>query len=215
MTIMAAAVDETFWTALGAMAAVLAVPTAVGVGWLAYRAVWPRRRVRWSVRVSPLMSHGAAHTERLTISFTGQRLDRPHIVEVQLSNVGNKDLEPAHFHGQPLEITSSARVLSVLQSSSKPATQRVLPAREDDHTVTVSADTPFHKGQTLTYVLLVDGAGPSIGMRASLSNTKLERRDPPSLIGPTQAIAARIAVATAAGSSVLAAITVVLTALSQ
>jgi hypothetical protein len=42
--------------------------------------------------------------------------------------------------------------------------------------------TPFHKGQTLTYVVLVDGDAPEVNLRASISNTTVERRDAPPLV---------------------------------
>ncbi|MFC8702441.1 hypothetical protein ACFUIV_09780 [Streptomyces anulatus] len=181
MGTIAAAAEESsdvFWTALGAVAAVLAIPAMIGVGWLAYRAVWPRRRVRWSARVSTLMSHGAAHTNRLEVTFTGQTLIRPHIVEIELSNVGNKDLEPAHFSNLPVEITSTVPVVALLQEQSNPSVQRVLAATKRPRGLELATTTPFHKGQTLTYVLLVDGRQPKIDLRASVSNTKIERSDP-------------------------------------
>ncbi|MET9470478.1 MULTISPECIES: hypothetical protein [unclassified Streptomyces] len=181
VTIAAAAAEESndvFWTALAAIAAVLAIPTMIALGWLAYRAVWPRRKVRWSARVSTLMSHGAAHTNRLAVTFTGQTLTRPHIVEIELSNVGNKDLEPSHFSSLPLEIISSVPVVALLQKESKPAVQRVLDPTELPSGLELATSTPFHKGQTLNYVLLVDGPEPKIDLRASVSNTKIERRAP-------------------------------------
>jgi hypothetical protein len=128
------------------------------------------------------MSHGAAHTERLRVQFAGQWLDRPHIVEVQLSNVGNKDLEPQHFNGLPLEILSTARVVSLLQESSEPSTQRTLQATVEPGGFVLSPVTPFHKGQTLNYVALVDGASPEVALRASISNTAIDRQDAPTLV---------------------------------
>jgi hypothetical protein len=183
MLILAAEAEEaseTFWTALGAVGAVLAVPTTLFVGWLAYRAVWPRRKVRWSARVSPLMSHSAAHNGGLQVAWTGAPLSRPHIVEVELTNVGNKDVEPAHFNALPVEITSTAPVVALLQDSSEPSVQRVLAPSVSNSGLSLATSTPLHKGQSLTYVMLVDGARPDIDLRASVSNASFERRDPPS-----------------------------------
>ncbi|MCX4455739.1 hypothetical protein OOK58_27575 [Streptomyces sp. NBC_01728] len=209
-TITAAAEEsnDVFWTALAAVAAVLALPVMVGLGWLAYRAVWPRRKVRWSARVSPLMSHGAAHTNRLGVTFTGRTLTRPHIVEIELSNVGNKDLEPAHFSSLPLDITSTVPVVALLQGKSKPSVQRVLAATEAPGGLELATNTPFHKGQTLTYVMLVDGPEPKIDLRASVSNTKIERRDPATQ-GSEADLARRTALWTGtvgAGASLIAAL---------
>jgi hypothetical protein len=171
--------SEAFWTALAAIAALLAIPTAIGVGWLAYRAVWPRRKVRWSARVSPLMSHDAADTSVLSVSHTGSVLAKPHVVEVELTNTGNKDLEPSHFNGLPVEITSSVDLVALLQETSKPSVQRVLPATASSDRLSLATPTPLHKGQTLTYVMLIDGQDPKINLQASLTNGTVERHDPP------------------------------------
>lgn len=177
MLILTAATEPAndIWTAVQAMAAAVAIPVTVGLGWLAYRAVWPRRKLRWSARVRPLMSHGAAHTNRLAVDFEGVRLARPHIVEVELSNVGNKDLEPAHFNGTSVDIQSSVTVVELLQGVSSPSVQRVLQPTVTDHMVSLATATPLHRGQTLTYVMLVDGADPEIQLRASVSNARIER----------------------------------------
>ncbi|MFF0009935.1 hypothetical protein [Streptomyces sp. NPDC005374] len=173
MTIIAAP-SETFWTAMGAVGAVLAIPTALFIGWLGYRAVWPRRRIYWSARVSTL-THTAAHGT-LTITHGTTTLSNPHVVEIDLSNVGNKDLEPAQFNGQPIEVTSTADVIAVLNETSRPTAQRVLPATVGAKTLSLNPATPLHQGQTLTYIMLVDGSDPQIDLRASASNTHIKRQ---------------------------------------
>ncbi|MFE1390556.1 hypothetical protein ACFW5M_30895 [Streptomyces albogriseolus] len=192
--------SDTFWTAMGAVGAVLAIPTTLFIGWLAYRAVWPRRKVRWSARVSPLMSHSAAHNGGLQVAWTGAPLVRPHIVEVELTNVGNKDLEPAHFNALPVEITSTAPVVALLQEASEPSVQRVLTPSVSNRGLSLATSTPLHKGQSLTYVMLVDGARPKIDLRASVSNASFDRRDPPSQsseIATTQRVQAVVAIISA------------------
>ncbi|AZQ40060.1 hypothetical protein EJ357_47320 [Streptomyces cyaneochromogenes] len=169
-----AAPSETFWTALGAVGAMLALPTALFIGWLGYRAVWPRRRIEWSARVSPL-THTAAHGA-LTITHGSTTLSNPHVVEIDLSNAGNKDLETAQFNGQPIEITSTADVVAVLNQTSRPTSQRVLAATPQANAVSLAPATPLHQGQTLTYVILVDGPDPQIDLRASASNTRIKRQ---------------------------------------
>ncbi|MET7931545.1 hypothetical protein ABZT43_48610 [Streptomyces sp. NPDC005349] len=184
MLMLAAAEPTDPWSIVAAVATVLGIPVAIMLGWLAYRAVWPRRHVRWSARVSPLMSHGAAHTtNRLAVTFTGSQLTRPHIVEVELSNVGNKDLEPSHFNGLPVEITSTVPVVALLTFESDPQFQRVLTPTEKPDGVDLATSTPFHKGQTLKYVLLVDGQDPTVDLRASVSNAKVDRRAPATQVG--------------------------------
>ncbi|MEU7075816.1 hypothetical protein AB0B30_37365 [Streptomyces narbonensis] len=168
------------WAIVGAIGALLAVPTAILVGWLAYRAVWPRRKVRWSARVSPLMSHIAANGGGLSVALSGTTLATPHIVEVELTNIGHKDLEPTHFNSLPIEITSTVPLVALLQERSEPSVQRVLPATMSSHSLTLATATPFHRGQVLTYVALVDGTDPKIELQASLTNASVDRREPPS-----------------------------------
>ncbi|GAA2421426.1 hypothetical protein [Streptomyces glaucus] len=177
MVILAPAAEsaDDIWAAVQAVAAVIAIPVAIGLGLLAYRAVWPRRKLRWSARVRPLVSHDAAHTNRLAVVFQGVQLVKPHIVEVELSNVGNKDLEPAHFNGTPVDIRSSVPIVELLQHGSSPGVQRVLRPTVTGRTVSLDTRTPLHSGQTLTYVMLVDGADPGIELLASVSNTRIER----------------------------------------
>ncbi|MFF7436975.1 hypothetical protein [Streptomyces sp. NPDC008122] len=130
--------------------------------------------------MSTLMSHSAAHSGGLQVAWSGTALTRPHIVEVELTNVGNKDLEPVHFNGAPVEVTSTVPVVALLQERSEPPVQRVLASTPTAAGLTLATTTPLHKGQTLTYVLLVDGADPEIGLQESVSNASFERRDPPS-----------------------------------
>lgn len=178
------------WAVVGAIGAVLAVPTALLVGWIAYRAIWPRRKVRWSARVSPLMSHSAAHSGGLSVQWSGATLSRPHVIEIELTNIGRKDLEPTHFSSLPVEVACTAPVVALLQERSEPTVQRVLPASMSSHGLSLATATPFHRGQVLTYVALVDGADPVIDLRASLTNASIDRRDPPSA-GTERAASAR------------------------
>lgn len=168
--------SDSFWTGLGAVATVLAIPTALFIGWLGYRAVWPRRKVHWSARVSTL-THEAAHGA-LTISHGGMPLAAPHVVELEISNVGNKDVEPAHFNGQPVEVTTTADVVALLNEASQPSAQRVLRATLAHQSLYLSTATPLHRRQTMTYIFLVDGSDPTVWLRASVSNTSFEERAP-------------------------------------
>ncbi|MFE2231738.1 hypothetical protein ACFXA4_04045 [Streptomyces sp. NPDC059442] len=166
------------WTIVAAVAAVLAVPTAILVGWLAYRAVWPRRTLRWSVTVTSLktreMDHGG-----VAVTHSGAELNEPHLVEVVLRNVGNKDLDVAHFNGLPIELTCSATIVATLDPRSLPAELRSFGATED-HTrrkLTLHTTSPLHKGQAMTYRMIVNGVLPEIELQASVSNTRIVRKD--------------------------------------
>ena len=205
-----AATDETFWAAAGAVAALLAIPTTIAMGWLAYRAAWPRRVLRWSARPSSLTWDAAPGPGGLAVTYAGTQLTQPHIVEVELSNVGNKDVDPAHFNGRPIEITSNRPVIAVLQQTSEPAVQRVLTATQHPDRVELDTGTPLHKGQTVRYVVLTDGLPhnpgaslPDIDLRISVSNCKVERRAAASLQPTRDRIGTLASVVTAVGALAL------------
>ncbi|WP_433134277.1 hypothetical protein [Streptomyces sp. CA-106110] len=140
--------------------------------------------------MSPLVGRAAAQTSGITVTFTGTALSHPQIVEVEVSNVGNKDFEPAHFLGTPIEIVlTGGTVVSVLRETSVPTVRRVLHATQHPDHVALDTSTPLHKGQTLQYVILVDAGEqqsvvpnePEIDVRVSATNCKVERRNPPTL----------------------------------
>ncbi|MFC3572933.1 hypothetical protein ACFOZ0_06505 [Streptomyces yaanensis] len=168
-----AAPSETFWTALGSVAAALGVLATLYVGWLAWRTAVPRRKVRWEAEVKPLL-HGVGHGA-LTVSHSGATLSRPHVLELKLTNAGNRDLEASHFGGQPIDFTSSAVFIDVLAQSSSPSSQRVIPVTFSGTKLILTPGT-LHRRQTVTYTALVDGADPTIDAVASLSNGDFQRR---------------------------------------
>ncbi len=168
-----AAPSETFWTALGSVAAALGVLATLYVGWLAWRTAVPRRKVRWAAEVKPLL-HGVGHGA-LAVSHGGTTLSRPHVLELTLTNVGNRDLEAAHFSNQPIEFTSSATFIDVLSQVSSPSSQRIIPATISGTKLELTPGT-LHRHQSITYTALVDGASPTIDAVASLSNGDFQRR---------------------------------------
>ncbi|MET7631806.1 hypothetical protein ABZS53_15320 [Streptomyces sp. NPDC005499] len=174
-TIVAAGPDENFWSAVAAVAAILTIPVAIWAAWTAQRAVWPRRQIRWSASVSSLVSHGAAHTN-LGVTWLGSALSHPHIVQINLRNVGNKDLEPAHFSGRPIEILCSVPITAILEQESRPSVHRALEATNHGSRLEVDVSTPLHRKQELRYVVLVDGPDPDLRLRVSLTNGSTSRR---------------------------------------
>ncbi|MER5966686.1 hypothetical protein [Streptomyces sp. NPDC002057] len=166
------------WAIVAATAAVLAIPTALFVAWLAYRAIWPRRILRWSVKVTSLktreMDHGG-----VAVTHSGAELNEPHLIEVVLHNVGNKDLDVAHFNGLPVELTCSATIVATLDPRSVPAQLRSFGATEDHtrHKLILNTASPLHKKQAMTYRMIVNGTLPEIELQASVSNTRIVRKD--------------------------------------
>ncbi|MGW8955920.1 hypothetical protein [Streptomyces sp. NPDC055709] len=116
-----------------------------------------------------------------------------------------------------MEIISSARMVALLQHGSNPPIQRPLAPSETPNGLSMATATPLHKGQTLTYVMLVDGSDPEIELRASVSNAKFDRAPEPSLelTVASYSRAARIALGGAVAASAAAGVSTFVQMLQQ
>jgi hypothetical protein len=149
---------------LSAVAAVLSVIATLYVGWLAYRAAVPHRKIGYELEFTPLLSSTHAG---LTVSLDTERLAQPQTATLKIANTGTREIQPATFNGESMEFQLGVRVVSVLESSSTDS-RRVLP-------YTIRGDSlhiePYvlHRRQEVTYKLLLDGEIPSRSLTHSLS----------------------------------------------
>ncbi|MFB6784518.1 hypothetical protein ACFCX0_46475 [Streptomyces sp. NPDC056352] len=149
---------------------VSAVGTAAGVlvtalaGWWAWRAAVPQRKLAYSIEVTPLLS--STHSG-LTVSLGAERVAQPHTATLKVINVGNREIQASNYNGEPIEFGMNARVVSVLASQSTD-NRRVAPSSIHGNTLQIDPYV-IHKGQVITYKLLLDGADPKLTLRHSLS----------------------------------------------
>ncbi|MFI8817603.1 MULTISPECIES: hypothetical protein [unclassified Streptomyces] len=152
--------------AVSAVAATAGVLATLAVGWWAWRAAVPHRKLAYSIEATPLLS--STHSG-LTVNLGSERIASPQTATLKVINVGNREIEPPHFNSESIEFDMNARVVSVLTSSSTD-NRRVPPASAHGNTLQIEP-YPIHKGQEVSYKLLLDGQSPRLTLRHSLSAT--------------------------------------------
>ncbi|MEE1736931.1 hypothetical protein PUR49_10520 [Streptomyces sp. BE147] len=150
--------------AVSAVAATAGVLATLAVGWWAWRAAVPHRKLAYSIEATPLLS--STHSG-LTVNLGSERITSPQTATLKVINVGNREIETPHFNSESIEFDMNARVVSVLASSSTD-NRRVPPASAHGNTLQIEP-YPIHKGQEVSYKLLLDGQSPRLTLRHSLS----------------------------------------------
>ncbi|MER6672674.1 hypothetical protein [Streptomyces sp. NPDC000983] len=150
--------------AAGAVGAIAAVVVGIAAIYWGYRANVPRRRAEYTVEITPLLTGGVSD---VTVYRGGQRLAHPHTMTLKLTNVGHGEFEAAHFNDRPVEFALGSRIVAKLGEETGDH-RRVPPADFTDDTLYVRPHV-IHKGQQITYKLLLDGPNPVVTPRHSLS----------------------------------------------
>ncbi len=70
-----------------------------GWGIFSYFGANPKRRLQYRVRVVPLMQQVSSYADRLKVTFDGQDLPDPHLVEVGVRATGRVDIRREDFDG--------------------------------------------------------------------------------------------------------------------
>lgn len=170
-----AAPSEAFWTAVGAVAGLMAALFAAWGVFVAWRAAVPKRKLTWSYETTPLLM---STYSGLQVTLSGTPLSHPNTLRLTIHNQGNRDLSAEHFSGQPIEFRTDANIVSILRKSSAPSSRRVPEAEIHGNALHVLPSV-LHRKQSITYLLLVDGVDPEVAeFRESLSHSTLtERKD--------------------------------------
>ncbi|MEU9735971.1 hypothetical protein [Streptomyces sp. NPDC048002] len=150
--------------AAGAVGAVAAVVVAIAAIYWGYRASVPRRRAEYSVEITPLIAGGVSD---VTVYRGDQRLLRPHTMTLKLNNVGHREFEAAHFNDRPVEFALGSRIVAKLEEST--GGHRWVPPTDFTGDTLYIRPHVIHKGQQITYKLLLDGPDTVVTPRHSLS----------------------------------------------
>ncbi|WP_417221210.1 hypothetical protein [Arthrobacter sp.] len=81
---------------IGITAIVVAL-VGVIVGVLGYLRMNPKRRVEYQFRVVPLIQRSQSFSNRIAVSFDGENIPDPHLVEVQIRATGRVDIRSDDF----------------------------------------------------------------------------------------------------------------------
>ncbi|MFD5548707.1 hypothetical protein ACFWJQ_18470 [Streptomyces goshikiensis] len=169
----------------------LLVTATVGffAGWATLRAANPKRRLVWWEQSNvPLVDDQFNDGSLLALQFMGHPLPKPRIVELVITNVGRRDITPAHLQG-PLRFEFGAEVCMILSHSTEPAHAPVPTTDTDAFTIRGAQHTAgtyvaiepslFRRGQVYTATVLVNGDAASVTCAsAPLIDVDLEMRQP-------------------------------------
>jgi hypothetical protein len=168
--------SATFWAGAGVIVAVV-----FGLGNLFNQyAVAPRRKLTFGMPVdAPLVSGSDRMGPGLEVRYTGKPLTDPRILEIHLASRGSRDIPSDVFdQGRPLVLDVGIPIVTVLQSTSVPASAPVPDIETEGQTLKVGPGL-IQKGQALTFTVLADGPSAQLTCQSYLINVKIreQRRD--------------------------------------
>ncbi|MFC8350765.1 hypothetical protein [Streptomyces sp. NPDC057280] len=141
---------------------------AVGA-WAAMRSANPQRKIHWWVQSNTaLFDRPAGDGDLLNVSLGSTRLSSPRIVELVISNSGERDVTASMFHeGEPIKFDFEHAVAAVLDVATDPdgtllpqieTWQTLIPGTGGRHRGgLVIKPALLRRGQTVTVTVLVDG----------------------------------------------------------
>ncbi|MGP4111979.1 hypothetical protein ACTWP5_13815 [Streptomyces sp. 4N509B] len=166
----------TLWTAVSAIAALVAIPVAA---WVAIRVGNPKRLLSYDMSATALLRLGPSNAVRSTLEVrrNGAILTEPHVLEIELRNDGRRDIPSAAFDGgQPLRLDVGVPIVELLETSSAPHGYRVPPITVSGSALEVGPGM-ISRGQRLTLSVLADGRNPSLTLDVALLDVRIRRRE--------------------------------------
>src|SRR6266496_1378600 len=209
----------TFWAGAGVLAAVLGT---VAVVWVTFTVGFPRRRLYYGIRAAaPLLTAPPGVRSALELRHRGtpadgqagdhadtgagawQVLADPRVLTLELVSRGRKDIpSEAYDDHQPLLLNVGARIVEVLQATSRPAAQ---PAPR-----ITAAGTSLRIGPSLigsrheiTITVLTDGGEPSLACQSPLIDVQVRQRTQDRDPMPVSGVVVLVAAASVSGVVVL------------
>ncbi|QKV77705.1 hypothetical protein [Amycolatopsis sp. Hca4] len=153
--------DVDHWYTSGTFLTIAGIVVAaiMGVGAIVatYRSANPRRRLHLYQSGVASMVHIASKTLGIKVLQGDQELQNPHLVTVNVSNRGRRDIPRSSFDG-PITLDVGVEIVGQLNASSS-GTSGVEPMPEVaiSGTALVMQPSLIKRKQTLSYSLLVDG----------------------------------------------------------
>jgi len=142
------------------IAAVLAV--GILTVWVTLRAANPNRRLDYSMTVAPLLNTVTGDVE---ITWQGEKLNNPHVLEIRLDSHSRRDIAPDDFAGGPFQLDVGARIITILQTTKSFDKVRI---NDKDRSILEVAPTLIGKHQGIIFTLLADGNTPRLASPAAV-----------------------------------------------
>jgi hypothetical protein len=153
----------TFWAAAGAVAVLV---TGTIATFVAFRLANPVRRLECAMLAAPLLQQSAQEMPgTLQISWNGTELNNPHILEVNLTSRGRRDIASEDFD-QPLEFRVGAKILAVLRTASGPDSTTFRKVAFEDEILNVGPAL-IRRHQSIKITLLAVGHDPELSSAAA------------------------------------------------
>jgi hypothetical protein len=180
----------TFWAGAGVVVAVLA---AVAVVWVTFTVGFPRRRLYYGIRdTAPLLAAPPGMRSNLELrhrrasadseagdhadSDVWQILAHPHVLTLGLVSRGRKDIpSDAYNDHEPLRLDVGARIVEVLQTTSKPETLAAPQITADGTSLEIGPGL-IGKRHEITVTVLTDGGKPSVTCQSPLIDVEIRQR---------------------------------------
>jgi hypothetical protein len=153
----------TFWTAAGAVAVLV---TGAIATYVTFTLANPVRRLECSMSTAPLLQGSAQEMPgTLQITWKGEELNDPHILEVTLTSRGRRDIAKEDFD-QALEFRVGAKILAVLRSASGPNATVFRAVDFEDDLLKVGPGL-IRRHQSIRFTLLAVGHNPELSSSAA------------------------------------------------
>jgi hypothetical protein len=154
----------------------VALAVGIAAAWATYVVGYPRQRLFYKLSlVAPLLTSPRGLPENLKLTYEGEALARPHIIEVTLISRGRRDIPRSAFDAdEPIRLDVGVRILEMLRVVSEPETMTA-PNIHFDETVLNVGPNLIGKRQKITFTLLADGASPKLSWKSSLEGVVVRR----------------------------------------
>lgn len=163
-----------FWQFV--LGAIITISVGGLAAWAAIRAANPKRRLYCFMPTNqPLLKNADSVGDGLVVSYGGEPLEAPHLVQLRLVSAGSRDITAQQFHdGDPFILDVQATVVAILSVETQPST-RPNPAFEVHGAVLKMRPTLLVKGQEVSISLLVNGE-PKMKLQESLTDVDVSDR---------------------------------------
>ncbi len=162
----------------------------VAIVWVTFIVGWPRRRLYYGLRAAaPLLTAPAGVRSDLELRHRGTVLTDPRVLTVELVSRGRKDIpNDAYNDREPLQLDVGARIVEILQVTSRPGTLPVPQVTVDGTSMKVGPSL-IGKRHAISINVLTDGEEHSLTCHSVLIDVQVRQRSDERLTARRAALA--------------------------
>jgi hypothetical protein len=142
---------------IGIVVAVIAAVLAAFAVIYQRRSVPPKLELSVETAITPVLPSGSAMLGRITMAYEdGSPLTDPHIVQIDLHNMGSAAIGKELYDGDPYVVRFGTKVIDKVDETNNLPDRTTPDTRVSDSELWIGPGT-IHQGQKLTYSVLIDG----------------------------------------------------------